>query len=118
MALPGISWVSEKELCFFSIGQGLREKHSRPWPQAFTDSVKCVWFREGSMFLLFTLVFPRLGLVVNEYIRLSCKQHKCLFVCLFKCYLGMNRTTLLPYLGKSPLNYPILNARITQVYIL
>lgn len=56
-------------------------------------------------------MFPWLGLLLNKYIMLSCKQHKCLFVCLFfKCYLGMNRTTLLPYLGKSPLKYTILNA--------
>lgn len=53
MALPGISWVLEKELCSFSIDQGLREKRSRPWPQAFTDSVKCVSGLEKELYSCF-----------------------------------------------------------------
>lgn len=67
-----------------------------------------------NMFLLYTLVFPWLGLVLNKYIMLSWgfmsfvnNINICLF---FKCFLDMNRTTLLLYLGKSPLNYTIWSA--------
>lgn len=40
-ALPIIVLILEKELCFFTISQDLREKLPRPWPQPVTSSVRC-----------------------------------------------------------------------------